>query len=89
MDDEADFHFDDTIDMIRDAWRHDLIPQQHDLPHNQPRESRTLTTHLGRILTYIFTYIIVIIVLAFLYIQVMETISFVRNKSVIFSTKYA
>jgi hypothetical protein len=79
------FRFANVYDIIQDVWRHELIPEHHDRPHNHHSRLRALIT---RILNIILTYIIAIIVVAFLYIQAMETITFVRNKSVIFSTKH-
>jgi hypothetical protein len=79
------FRFANVYDIIQDVWRRGLIPEHHDRPHNHHSRLRALTT---RVLNIILTYIIAIIVLAFFYIQTMEAITFVRNKSVIFSTKH-
>jgi hypothetical protein len=85
-DENDNFCFANIYDIVQDVWRRGLIPEHHDRPHNHHSRLRALIT---RILNIILTYIIAIIVLAFLYIQAMETITFVRNKSVVFSTEYS
>jgi hypothetical protein len=85
-DENDNFHFANIYDIIQDAWRHELNTGHYDRPHNHHGRLRTLIT---RILNIVLMYIIAIIVLAFFYIQAMETITFIRNKSVVLSTKYA